>query len=41
MTDNLTTCEYFRYRLRLYAYAHRTQWHGKFVFWLLSKTERK
>jgi hypothetical protein len=40
MTDNLTTCEYFLYRLRRYAYAHKTQWRGRFVFWVLAKTER-
>jgi hypothetical protein len=36
---NVTLCEYWRYRLRRYAFEYKEKFRGMFVSWLLRKTE--
>ena len=38
---NITAGEYWRYRLRNYAFAHKEKWRGRLIYWLLSKMERE
>jgi hypothetical protein len=38
---NITPSEYWRFRLRNYAFAHKGSWRSRILFWLLSKKERE